>query len=240
MLAVLGLVSLPVTSAAQSLSYTVSWLGIPVVDVDITTVKQDSNHQVIYRAKTRPLFDPLYSVDNSYSVLLEPQTGQLLYYEKEILERKKYDHLWARYDRSSHRILYSNGLERSWQEGNHNLFSALQWVQQHHWQLNEKQQLVIESEGIFWEVGLVCTEMKSTQQSDDSQVEVQAIFEKKLAGEPVLSSTDILTLVLPGEGNILRMGLNPSRTIVSWIEWGTSPFHVRAELNAGSDQHFSD
>jgi hypothetical protein len=214
----------------------VSWLGIPVVDVDITTVKKDSIHQATYHAQTRPLFDPIYSLDNRYSVLLNPHSGQPNYYEKTILERKRTDHLWARYDHSSLRITYSNGLERTWYKEGHNLFSALQWVQRHSWVLNEKQLLVIETEGVFWEVSILCTEIIPAQHPGGPQATVLVRFERKLAGEPVLSTTDMLTYLLPGEGHRMRIGLDSKRAIVSWLEFGSPPFHVSAELNSGSDQ----
>ena len=206
------------------------------MDISITTVKNDSGHQATYHAKTRPLFEPIYPVDNRYSVSLDPRTVQPYYYRKEIQERSRTDNLWARYDSVSQRILYSNGLTRSWQGGGHNLFSALQWVQQHDWEVSEKQVLVVEIEGVFWEVSLQCSESMLSRQSEERHVEVLARFEKKIAGEPVLSSTDILTYMLPGEGNRLRMGLDPKKDIVSWIEFGAPPFHVRAELNPGAGQ----
>ena len=63
-------------------------------------------------------------------------------------------------------------------------------------------------------------------------MEVRARFERQLSGEPILSTTDILTHMLPGKGHQLRFGLDTERNEVMWIEFGSIPFQVRAELNS--------
>ncbi|MBW8042616.1 MAG: hypothetical protein FVQ85_21835 [Planctomycetes bacterium] len=65
---------------------------------------------------------------------------------------------------------------------------------------------------------------------------MRARFERQLYGEPVLSTTDILTHMLPGEGHQLRFSLDTERDEVMWVEFGSIPFQVRAELNSVPEQ----
>jgi len=218
--------------SAQPLSYTVSWLGIPVVDVTITRVNSDTALVAEYRARTRPWFDRLYSVDNRYRIRVDPDSGYPGHYEKQVLEQGRADSLWACYEHNPRRVVYANGLERPWREGTHAFFSALLWVQQHAWQADEELVLLVEVEGVLWQVTVQCTEMVAAVEPEGPLVAVTARFDRQVSGEPVLSTTDILTYMLPGVGHRLRFGLNPERQEIEWAEFGSRPFMVRAELNS--------
>ncbi|MFC1543333.1 DUF3108 domain-containing protein [Candidatus Neomarinimicrobiota bacterium] len=233
---VLGMLCLPLLLPAQSLSYTVSWLGVPVVDVTITMTESDSSNHAGFHARTRSWFDRFYSVDNRYRIWVEPIGGYPIRYEKSILERGQADSLWAQYEQGRQRVVFANGLERPWREDTHALFSALLWIQKHNWTIGEEQDLLVEVEGVVWRVSSRCLDELNAGNSMGPIVEMQARFEQQLYGEPVLSTTDILTHMLPGEGHRLRFGLDLERDEVRWIAFGTGIFQVRAELNAIPEQ----
>ncbi|MFB0516916.1 MAG: DUF3108 domain-containing protein [Candidatus Neomarinimicrobiota bacterium] len=220
---------------AQPLSYTVSWLGVPVVDVTLTKVESDTACRVEFRARTRPWFDHLYSVDNRYCIWVEPGTGRPVRYEKQVLERGRADHLWARYEQNPWRVVYGNGLERPWQEDAHNLFSALIWAQRHEWQAGEDQVLLVEVEGAVWQVIAECSELIPAEEPGGPITVIEARFERQEYGEPVLSTTDILSFMLPGVGHRLKLGLDQERDQVKWAEFGSRPFMVRAELGSAPE-----
>ncbi len=228
----LGALCLPVILAAQPLSYTVSWLGIPVVDVTITIAQSDSNCYAEYHAQTRPWFNHLYSVDNYHRIWVDPAEGYPIRYEKHINENGHADSLWANYEHNPRRVVYANGLVRPWREGAHSLFSGLLWVQRHPWIDGEERVLQVEVEGVIWQVTVSCPDADDTGEQGSSPVKMWARFDWKLYGEPVLSTTDILTHMLPGEGHRLRFGLDREQNDVKWIEFGSIPFQVRAELNS--------
>ena len=234
--AVTGALLLPVLLSAQPLSYTVSWLGIPVVDVALTLVAGDSSLQAEYQARTRPWFDYFYAVDNRYRVWVDPGTGYPARYEKRILERGRANHLEVRYERNPRRVVYANGLERPWPDETHTLFSALLWVQRHDWKPAEERQLLVEVEGVVWEVAVASVKVVRSGKPGEPLVEVRVRFDRQVSGEPVLSDTDILTRLLPGEGHELRFGLDPRRDVVKWVEFGSKPFMVRAELNSAPER----
>ncbi|UCD39233.1 MAG: DUF3108 domain-containing protein [Fidelibacterota bacterium] len=231
-----GILILPTAVLAQSLSYTVSWLGIPVVDVTIMVSERDTSIQAEYHAKTRSWFDSIYAVDNRYWIEVDPVTFSPRYYRKQILERGRADSLWVRYPPQVPQVTYSNGIERAWVNDTHTLFSALLWVQHYDWELDEELRLPIEVEGVLWEAGVECVDVIPSRKSGIQSVEVKARFERRVAGEPVLSTTDILTYILPGVGHRLNVALDPVEDEVKWIEFGAAPFVVRAELNSVTDQ----
>ena len=232
----MGALCLPVLLSAQPLSYTVSWMGIPVVDVTITWAESDSNYYAEYHAQTRPWFNRFYSVDNRHRIWADPVEGYPIRYEKRILERGRADSLWARYEQNPRQVVYANGLSRPWREGTHTLFSALLWVQRHDWAPGEERILLVEVEGVVWQVTAACLGVVGTGQQGGPLVEMRARFERQLYGEPVLSTTDILTHMLPGEGHQLRFSLDTERDEVMWVEFGSIPFQVRAELNSVPEQ----
>ncbi len=227
-----GALCLPVLLSAQPLSYTVSWLGIPVVDVTITLAESDSNCYAEYHAQTRPWFNRFYSVDNRHRIWVDPAEGYPLRYEKRILDRGRADSLWASYEQNPRKVVYANGLVRPWREGTHTLFSALLWVQRHDWTAGEEIVLEVEVEGVVWQVSAVCSGVIGARENGGTVMEILTCFEQQLYGEPILSTTDILTNMLPGEGHQLRFGLDVEHDEVVWIEFGSKPFQVRAEMNS--------
>lgn len=217
---------------AQSLSYTVSWLAVPVVDITIHTTRSDTSMHGTYHARTRPWFDKLYPVDNRYDIWTAGISGSPLRYEKHIMERNSNTHFWAQYEEEGQRVVYANSLERPWQAGMHTLFSALLWVQHHPWEEDEHQDLLVEVEGVVWQVTTRCIKFVPSAGELGARAEVLVRFEGQEYGEPVLSRTDMVTYMLPGKGHQLKFGLDLDRHQIQWITFGSIPFQVRAELNA--------
>lgn len=231
-LALICALGLPTLLVSQPISYTVSWLGVPVVDVTIELVEADGYSQADYRAQTRSWFETFYAVKNLYQIWVDPESGLPIRYEKRILEDGNADSLWASYEQNPRRVVYSNGLERPWQRDGHSLFSALLWVQQHDWSVGEEHNLLVEVEGVVWEVSTVCTEAAEGGEDDGRVVEMQARFERQMYGEPILSTTDILTRMLPGEDKQLQFSLNLERNEVKWVIFRSGLVKVRADLNS--------
>lgn len=220
----------PLVAAAQTRTYTVSWLGLPVVDVTITHSVQDSLRNSHYQARTRPWFNSFYSVDNQYWIFQDTLSGQLVRYRKQIKERTRRREFEARYRFDIGQVVYSNGATRPLEPGDQSLLSALQWVESHSWETGQQRELVVEVEGVFWLVSARCEEVRQRDDSLSTVARVTARFERQLRGEPVLSSTDLLTALLPGPGHELRFELDLERRLVLSLEFGSLPFVVRARL----------
>ena len=223
---------LPAKSVSQPLEYTVSWLGVPVVDVAIDTGEDEFGRYTEYQAQTRPWFNRIYSVDNRYRIWMDEAHEHPIRYKKWILERGNRDSLLARFDlKNPPGAIYSNGVELPWTPERQTFFSALVWLQHHNWELNERHVLEVEVEGVIWEVELVCRNSTVDDTGSTDIVEVVANFLDRLQGQPVLATTDILTYMLPGEGNHLQFSLDIQRDLILWTEFGSWPLLVRADLN---------
>ena len=220
----------PPAVQAQTRTYVVSWLGLPVADVTIEHSHQDSLRQSHYRARTRTWLNSFYSVDNQYWIFQDTLTGQVVRYRKQILERNRRREFEARYRFDLGQVVYSNGATRPLEPGDQGLFSALQWVESYGWQSGQEQELVVEVEGVFWQVLAWCEEVRQSADSLSAVALVTARFERQLRGEPVLSSTDVLTALLPGPEHELRFELDLERRLVLALEFGSLPFVVRARL----------
>jgi hypothetical protein len=226
-----------VAAFSQAANYTVSWLGVPVVDVTIDTGVDDRGGYTEYQAKTRDWFNRIYSVDNQYRIWVDEDNGQPLRYEKQIYERGVRDSLWARYDlKNPPRVIYSNGAERVWNPEGQTFFSALVWLQYHDWEISERHVLEVEVEGVMWAVELVRQKSSRPEPDGTQSVEISANFLDRLQGEPVLGTTDVLTYMLPGEDHHLRFFLDTEQDLILWVEFGAWPFIVRADLAQGPDQ----
>lgn len=220
----------PVVGAGQDRTYTVTWLGIPVVDIGVSQAEGDFGAWVTYTAKTRAWFDAFYPLDNWYQVQFPSRDSKLGGYRKRILEKGNADSLSVLYDLESGEATYSNGIVREWHKGDHNLFSALIWVERRPWRSGEQQTISVEVEGVTWEVQADCYDVASLD-GEPSDCLVEVTFIKVIRGEPVQSSTDMLTHLLPGEGHKLRLGLDSKRLQIRWVELGRVPFVIRARLN---------
>lgn len=229
---ILLLTFLPARSVSRPLEYTVSWLGVPVVDVTIDTGEDEFGHYTEYQAQTRSWFNRIYSVDNRYRIWVDDAREHPLRYKKWILEQGNRDSLLARFDlKNPPGAIYSNGAELPWTPERQTFFSALVWLQHHNWEVDERHVLEIEVEGVIWEVELICQSSIGDDSGDTDNVVVEANFLDRLQGQPVLTTTDVLTYMLPGEGNHVQFGLDMQHDLILWAEFGSWPLLVRADLN---------
>ena len=214
--------------AGQSNSYIVSWLGIPVVDITVTIEPEDTVIQGIYTAKTRKWFDPIYAIDNRYNITCGTANYYPLNYAKQIIEKGNESSFSAAYNINDGLTDYSNGLQRTFPLGYYNLLSSLMWVERRNWMEGERHDIRVEIEGTLWHVALHCREI--IKQATGSTAEIEALFVTPVAGEPVLSHTDIVTHRLPVVGNKMVFFIQLERKLIEVIEFGRPPFLVRATL----------
>lgn len=221
---------LPAVAWGQQRSYAVTWLGIPVVDVGVSVSENANGTNATYSAITRSWFNSVYSVDNRYEIHLPKGEATPSSYHKWIVEKGHRDSLSASYRPEEGEAVYSNGIVREWREGDHNFFSALVWLERRHWQAGERHVLPIEIEGVTWEVLVECLEVVAVD-GTPSEYLLQVTFTKVIRGAPVLSSTDMLTHMLPGVGHKLKLSLDSKKLQILWIKVGRIPFVVYARLN---------
>lgn len=215
----------------QKLTYTVSWLGIPVVDVSIEANGNNGEIHGIYMAVTRPWFSAIYSVNNRYKIIADSATGLPLSYEKTILEKEWHNQFSATYSIIDGEVHYSNGAISSWSDDMHTLMSALLFVQHHDWDRGEVMTLRMDVEGRVWPVELKCMNTELAEDTGRREAEIVASFGDEATGTAVLDHTDILTTMLPGPGHRLIFTVDLDYKWVRRIVFGRFPLLVKAELN---------
>ncbi len=212
----------------QSNSYTVTWLGIPVVDVTVAVEPGDTVLQGLFTAKTRPWFDPIYAVDNRYSVACSTDGNFPLNYTKHINEQDQESSFSTAYHVGTGAVEYSNGLRRIFPRGYHNLLSSLLWVERRDWRAGERLDIRVEIEGTLWQVAIHCREIIAASAGPTAEIEV--LFKARVGGEPVLSHTDIVTHKLPAVDRKMVFFVQLDGKLIEAIEFGRPPFLVRAAL----------
>lgn len=215
----------------QKLTYTVSWLGIPVVDVSIEANGENGEIHGIYTAVTRPWFNALYSVNNRYKIIADSATGLPVTYEKTIVEREWQNQLSVTYSIIDGEVHYSNGAITSWSDDMHTLLSALLFVQRHEWDRGEVMTIRMDVEGLVWPVELKCINTELADDTGRREAEIVALFGDEAAGTAVLDHTDILSTMLPGPGHRLIFTVDLDYKWVRRIVFGGFPLVVKAELN---------
>ena len=212
----------------QSNSYTVTWLGIPVVDVTVVIEPGDTVLQGLFTAKTRPWFDTIYAVDNRYNIVCSASDYYPFNFSKQIIEQGNETSFSAAYQAAAGSVEYSNGLQRIFPRGYYNLFSSLLWVEQRTWLAGERLDMRVEIEGTLWHVALHCREIIETPAGSTAEIEV--LFKARVGGEPVLSRTDIVTHKLPAVDRKMVFFVQLEDKLIEVIEFGRPPFMVRAAL----------
>ena len=215
----------------QKLTYTVSRLGIPVVDVSIEANGKNGEIHGIYTAVTRPWFNAIYSVNNSYKIIADSANGLPQSYEKTILEKEWQNNFSATYSIIDEEVRYSNGAISSWSDDMHTLLSALLFVQHHDWDRGDEMTLRMDVEGRVWPVELKCTNTELAEDTGHRQAEIEARFGNEAVGTAILDHTDILTTMLPGPGHRLIFTVDLDYKWVRRIVFGGFPLLVNAELN---------
>ena len=218
------------SAQGQGNNYLVTWLGIPIVDITVAVEPADSLIQGIYTAKTRSWFEPFYPVDNRYTISCAVGNYLPVHYAKLIIEKGNTSSFSTAYLTELGQADYSNGLQRLFPPDYHNLFSSLLWVEQHDWQAGERLDINVEIEGTLWHVATHCREIIAAKAGPLAEIEVK--FVATIAGEPVLSHTDIVTHRLPAVGHKMIFFVQIAEQLVKTIEFGRLPFQVRATLVA--------
>lgn len=221
------LVSIPKVQA-QSNEYLVTWLGIPVVDVTVTLTPQDTVILGRYTAKTRSWFDPIYPVDNRYNIICDAVSFSPSNYSKQIIEKGIETSFSVAYNAEQGVADYSNGLRRNFPKGYYNFFSSMLWIERRSWLKGERHDIQIEIEGTLWQVEVHCR--KIVEQATGPQAEIEVNFVATVAGEPVLSYTDIVTHKLAKVGRKMIFFVQLNGQLIEAIEFGRPPFMVRAVL----------
>lgn len=234
LLIVLLLIVLSATSSfASEEQYTVSYAGVPVVNVSIKTETGNNYWFGKYHAWVKKGVALFYSVDNTYHIKAQPRTWHPLSYTKTIHEGSSKYNLTFLYDQTQNTETFPNGHTVAFPDSAYNLFSAMLWVQHHTWTVGEERTLLVEIDGRIWTIEIVASQY-DTYLYHDSSISVMRV--EITFGTPQNSTVyegrkDILSRELPQPGRKLIFWVDSTQELIYQIQVPMQPFSIWARLN---------
>jgi len=163
--------------------YEVSFLGIPVVDVEITeSVLPNNSIKILYHTKTNKYFYSFYKVDNYYELILDPNYKKIEFYKKEINQKDFSQYYEVHFKNDS--VYYSNGIKKMCLSPVQNILGLI--IELKYYDVEEINNVLIEHEGIFYKSNI----QKVPKRSNKLQTTYR-IYTKNARGKKVLKETDI-------------------------------------------------
>jgi len=163
--------------------YKVSFLGIPVVDVEITeSVLPNNSIKILYHTKTNKYFYLFYKVDNYYELILDPDYKNIEFYKKKI-DQKGFSQSYEVHFKNDS-VYYSNGIKKMCRSPVQNILGLI--IELKYYDVEEINNVLIEHEGIFYKSNI----QKVPERSNKLQTTYR-IYTKNVRGKKVLKETDI-------------------------------------------------
>ncbi len=213
-------------------SYSVSYAGVPVVNVSIQSKMSGDVWFGEYHAWVKRAVSLIYSVDNTYRIKAQPGSWLPLTYTKSIHEGKAKYKLTFQYNQSEHTEKFPDGNQIAFPDSAYNLFSAMLWAQYHKWVVGEHRELLVEVDGQFWPVQIEATErgVYKYKRSDISTIKVGVTFGNPQSGQNFHGKKDILSRELPQVGRKLLLWIDTENKIIYQIQMPMQPFSIWARL----------
>lgn len=171
------------TSLVFGEKYEVSFLGIPVVDVEIIESELPNNSKkILYHTKTNKFFYYIYKVNNYYELILDSNYKNIQVYKKNIDQKGFLQSYQANFKNDS--VYYSNGIKKMCKSPVQNILGLI--IELKYCDLEEVNNALIEHEGIFYK-----SKIKKVPKRSNKLQTTYRIFTKKVRGKKVLEETDI-------------------------------------------------
>lgn len=181
--------ALPRLIFAEQSSYQVSFLGIPVVTVDITETKnvKTGQLQVVYHPKTADWIPDKYFVDNVYTFVLRNDYRGMSQYKKDIRQFN----LVQSYEEviTDTTVVYSTGEVRNISQPMHHMLSLIVAIEYADSALTDP--IILDLEGKYFS----CRRHKETTDEFPGLISYEILMEP-IGGEGVLDKTDYFNVEL--------------------------------------------
>ncbi len=213
--------------AQETYKFDLDFLFIPCVEIvmeisDTTDVRGQQLKKLDYYTRTRPLFNPIFQVNNTYKTVYHPETFQVVFTENKIEQSNLFQNISAEY--SDNIVKYSNGSIRSILPGAHNIFSLLMHLRMMDCKQLDRERILVELAGNLYEAQLsyggeeIVTVDKDGVVADKIEI---SLFLLTTGRSTVTEKTDIFHQ---------RIGSPDSRKFI-WIERAAPRRIVKAEFN---------
>lgn len=218
--------------------YVVSYLGIPVLDMQQTRTSRDSIVTIQYDNQLRTLFSPLMDLHNVYTVSFLADTYQPLRWSKDIREGKLRFQLTARRNASGNAVRYSTGEKRAFPQKAYTIFSATHFLESiAHDAERFPQKLKVYIDGEVWQATVnryTSAENSMLEDHPPGTVLLRARLHR-VGGSSIVAENDILTRHIATEGSQFLLWVDGSQRIIR-ARFGTFPTAVELDLVAGHNR----
>lgn len=187
----------------EVIDYEISYLGIPLLDMQLTWVEDDSTVRVSYDNKTKPFINIIHPVHNIYRVQFMKPDFEPLNWAKTIREGNMHFRLSAYRSEDGSQVSYSNDHTGEFPEGGFTVFSATHYLAS---SANDASffpaSLKVFIDGEVWEARATRYDYRNPHPDHyvrGDEVLIQADLHY-LSGSSLLEENDILTSHIAREG----------------------------------------
>ena len=210
--------------AEKNYFYTVYFWKIPCVNITMTLSedRENSQNQLTFITRTNDLFSYIFSLDNSYKTRFDPDSFQMLQYEKTIRQSNFDQDITISWDSTEQAYQYQKIVYHH-PANTHNIFSLLMRAQSMDWQALDTQWWFLDHEGAFYRsrfLWIDSTEVDvdhETFMTDHYRID---LIERLEENQHLVDTTDIFTWGITLENCVRQI----------WIERGGERRILRAEV----------
>lgn len=205
--------------------YEISYLRIPLLDMTLTWIEDDSTVRVTYDNQLKPFIAFIHPTHNIYRVHFRKRDFAPLEWSKSISEGDFKFQLHARRTETGKRVRYLEGQEYDFPDGGFTVFSATHFLAS---KADEPgffpAKIPVFVDGEVWQARV--TRYDAVHPHRDHQLEGDQVLIQtelsKVGGSPVLEKNDVLTSEIATEGTQFLLWVSPDGTY-SKAQFGKFP-----------------
>ncbi len=211
--------------------YVVSYLGIPILDMNMTRTEEDSLTTIIYDNQLRPFFQNLKHLHNVYRVTFRSGSYAPLHWSKNIQEGDLKFSLKARRIPGQARVRYTDGTTRPFPARAFTVFSATHYLEAIAAEAERfPLRLKIYIDGELWSalVNRFADPAESDLEDHPPGTVLLRARLHHLSGHSLVQQNDILTTQIAREGSQFLLWVNSDQKIIR-ARFGTFPKAVELD-----------
>ena len=190
-------------SEAKIIQYEVSYISVPLLDMTLNWVEDDSSIHVTYDNRLKPFIGFFYPIHNIYREHFSKGSFEPLDWSKAVSESGLHFELNALRSHDGNYAIFSDGRQSSFPPGGFTVFSATHYLARNARQPDFfPRKIKVFIDGEIWEA--VATHYDSTHPHPDHSLDPDEVLIQTdlryLSGQSLLKQNDILTSVIATEG----------------------------------------
>ena len=215
------------------IEYEASYIGIPLLDMTLTWVEDDSSVNISYDNKLKPFIAYFHPIHNVYRVHFKRDSFSPLGWSKTVAEGDMKFQLAGERSTDGQTVTFSNGHQAKFPEGGFTVFSATHYLAEHASDINFfPLKIPVFIDGEIWEA--TARRFDSHQPHPDHDLAGDIVMIQTdlhyIGGKSILGKNDILTSVIATEGTQFLLWVRPDGTYIK-AQFGRFPKAVVLSLS---------